>query len=63
MANGNHEAERRTHGAGLQGGERGGHGETGAIVAVTTHGGAGADTATIEETEVRRKLAWRWRNC
>jgi hypothetical protein len=31
--------------------------ETGAIVAVTTHGGAAADTATIEETVIEAAIA------
>ncbi len=31
--------------------------ETGAIVAVTTHGGASADTATIEETVIEAGIA------
>ena len=31
--------------------------ETGAIVAVTTHGGAAADTATIKETVIEAAVA------
>ena len=31
--------------------------ETGAIVAVTTHGGAAADTATVEETVIEAGVA------
>ena len=31
--------------------------ETGAIVAVTTHGGAAADTATIQETVIEAAIA------
>jgi hypothetical protein len=31
--------------------------ETGAIVAVTTHGGASADTAMIEETVIEAGIA------
>ena len=53
---GNHEAERRMHGAGLQGGERGGHGDRGHRGG-NTHGGAAADTATIEETVTEAGVA------
>ena len=31
--------------------------ETGAIVAVTTHGGAAADTATVQETVIEAGIA------
>jgi hypothetical protein len=32
--------------------------ESGAIVAVTTHGGAAADTATVKETVIEAGMAW-----
>ena len=34
--------------------------ETGAIVAVTTHGGAAADTATVKETVIEAGIAGGW---
>ncbi len=37
--------------------------ETGAIVAVTTHGGAAADTATVEETVIEAGVAVAGSDC